>query len=237
MKRFYYVTTPIYYVNAEPHIGHTYTTVVADTLARYHRLRGDETCFLTGTDEHGEKMLEAAAAPGPDAAQPSPTQVSGLFRDTWDELDIRYDRFIRTTGRRPRARRAGDPAAASTTRGEIDFARVRGALLRRLRALPDRARPARTASAATTSARPSRAAKSNYFFRMSRALRLARATTSRRNPDFIRPERYRNEVLGHAARRERPRRSVHLAARSRGSTGASSCPSTPTTSATSGSTR
>ena len=59
-----YITTPIYYVNAEPHLGHTYTTVVADTLARWHRQRGDEVLFVTGTDEHGDKIVQAAAAAG-----------------------------------------------------------------------------------------------------------------------------------------------------------------------------
>ena len=60
MTRAFYITTPIYYVNAEPHIGHTYTTVLADTLARYHRLAGEQTFFLTGTDEHGDKVAEVA---------------------------------------------------------------------------------------------------------------------------------------------------------------------------------
>ena len=64
MTRSFYATSPIYYVNAAPHIGHTYTTVLADSLARHHRLRGHETYFLTGTDEHGEKMLEAAKERG-----------------------------------------------------------------------------------------------------------------------------------------------------------------------------
>ena len=61
MSQHFFITTPIYYVNDVPHIGHTYTTVVADTIARYHRLAGDETFFLTGSDEHGEKIAEAAA--------------------------------------------------------------------------------------------------------------------------------------------------------------------------------
>src|SRR5262245_16591148 len=78
-----YLTTPLYYVNAEPHLGHTYTTVIADTLARWHRARGDTTVLLTGTDEHGDKIAQAAAAAGvtPKALA---DRVSKVFRDTWD---------------------------------------------------------------------------------------------------------------------------------------------------------
>lgn len=91
-----YITTPIYYVNGEAHIGHAYTTFIADALARHSRLLGNETYFLTGTDEHGQKIEESAAK------QNKPTQqfadeISALFRNLWDEFDISYDQFIRTT--------------------------------------------------------------------------------------------------------------------------------------------
>ena len=92
----YYLTTPIYYVNAEPHLGHAYTTVVADALARFHRLLGEETRFQTGTDEHGDKVVEAARRAGL-PVQEFVDRISARFRQTWDELDISYDRFIRTT--------------------------------------------------------------------------------------------------------------------------------------------
>jgi methionyl-tRNA synthetase len=95
MGRFY-ATTPIYYVNDAPHIGHAYTTVTGDALSRWHRLLGDDVFFLTGTDEHGLKMLRAAEALGL-----SPKELadrnSTRFREAWDELDIAYDQFIRTT--------------------------------------------------------------------------------------------------------------------------------------------
>ena len=74
-----YITTPIYYVNAEPHIGHAYTTVVADALARFHRLLGEEVRFQTGTDEHGDKIMEAAAAAGL-PVKDFVDQISGRFR-------------------------------------------------------------------------------------------------------------------------------------------------------------
>src|SRR3954466_5026644 len=91
-----YIPTPIYYPNGEPHLGSVYTTVICDVLARYHRLRGDETFFLTGTDEHGIKMEKAAQAAG---VQPIDlaTKYANLFRQVWDELHITYDDFIRTT--------------------------------------------------------------------------------------------------------------------------------------------
>jgi methionyl-tRNA synthetase len=91
-----YITTPIYYVNGEAHIGHAYTTFIADALARHSRLIGNETYFLTGTDEHGQKIEESAKK------QNKPTQqfadeISATFRNLWDEFDVSYDQFIRTT--------------------------------------------------------------------------------------------------------------------------------------------
>ncbi len=91
-----YITTPIYYVNDVAHIGHAYTTIIADTLARYARLLGQDTFFLTGTDEHGQKIEEAAKSRGKDT-QVYADEISKAFRDLWDEFDISYDKFIRTT--------------------------------------------------------------------------------------------------------------------------------------------
>ncbi|MFB1008793.1 MAG: class I tRNA ligase family protein, partial [Sulfurospirillum sp.] len=91
-----YITTPIYYVNDVPHIGHAYTTIIADTMARYYRLKGYETYFLTGTDEHGQKIEEAAKMRGK-TPQAYADEISGKFRALWDEFEISYDKFIRTT--------------------------------------------------------------------------------------------------------------------------------------------
>ena len=91
-----YITTPIYYVNDVPHIGHAYTTIIADSLARYSRLIGLETLFLTGTDEHGQKIQEAAEKRGK-KPQEYADEISAKFRDLWDYFDISYDKFIRTT--------------------------------------------------------------------------------------------------------------------------------------------
>ncbi len=98
MKPFY-ITTPIYYVNDVPHLGHAYTTIIADLLARYHRARGRETFFLTGTDEHGEKIERAATERGKKPIKLA-DQVVQRFQQTWRTLDIRNDDFIRTTEKR-----------------------------------------------------------------------------------------------------------------------------------------
>ena len=91
-----YITTPIYYVNDVPHIGHAYTTIIADSAARYFRLRGYDTFFLTGTDEHGQKIEEAAKKRGK-TPQEYADEISSKFKSLWDEFDISYDKFIRTT--------------------------------------------------------------------------------------------------------------------------------------------
>jgi methionyl-tRNA synthetase len=91
-----YITTPIYYVNDVAHIGHAYTTIIADTLARYSRLIGEDTFFLTGTDEHGQKIEEAAKKRGKET-QTYADEISKTFRDLWDGFEISYDKFIRTT--------------------------------------------------------------------------------------------------------------------------------------------
>jgi methionyl-tRNA synthetase len=92
----FYLTTPIYYVNARPHLGHTYTTIVADTIARYKRMRGFDVVFLTGTDEHGQKVERSAKAAGM-APQEFADRISAEYRALWKELDLPFDRFVRTT--------------------------------------------------------------------------------------------------------------------------------------------
>jgi len=91
-----YITTPIYYVNDVAHIGHAYTTIIADMIARYSRLTGQKTFLLTGTDEHGQKIEQSAQARGK-TPQEYANEVSGKFRALWDDFDITYDKFIRTT--------------------------------------------------------------------------------------------------------------------------------------------
>jgi methionyl-tRNA synthetase len=187
----FYVTTPIYYVNAEPHIGHTYTTIVVDTLARYHRLAGDQTFFLTGTDEHGEKVAEVA-----DERSESPKEVadrySSAFRGAWEELGFSYDRFIRTT----------DPDHVATVQeilqrvydaGEIYFQEYEGLycvgcerFLTERDMVDGLCRDHERA--------PEQRNESNYFFRMSSHFKwLAEKMES--EPDWIHPVGFRNEAL------------------------------------------
>ena len=96
MSKTFYLTTPLYYVNGEPHVGHMYTTVIADAIARYKRMCGLDVCFLTGTDEHGLKIERAAKERGM-TPQDLTDKFSALFADAWDRLDIQFDEFIRTT--------------------------------------------------------------------------------------------------------------------------------------------
>lgn len=91
-----YITTPIYYVNGEAHIGHAYTTFIADTMVRYEKLQGNDTYFLTGTDEHGQK-IEESAQKNNKPTQEFADEISATFKNLWDEFEIDYDKFIRTT--------------------------------------------------------------------------------------------------------------------------------------------
>ncbi|NIM04435.1 MAG: methionine--tRNA ligase, partial [Armatimonadetes bacterium] len=97
----FYITTPIYYVNDSPHIGHTYCTIAADTIARYQRLRGNRVLFATGTDENGLKIAEAAQGRGLEP-QAFVDEMAGVYVETWRKLDVTYDDFIRTTEDRHR---------------------------------------------------------------------------------------------------------------------------------------
>ena len=95
MTRFY-ITTPIYYVNDVPHLGHAYCTVNADAIARWHRLIGDDTLFLTGTDEHGAKVAEAAEEHGVTPREWT-DRTSARFSEAWEGLNVSNDDFVRTT--------------------------------------------------------------------------------------------------------------------------------------------
>jgi len=96
MKKKFYITTAIDYVNAEPHIGHAYQKIIADALARWHKLKGEEVYFLTGTDEHGKKVQKAAENAGKNSKE-FVDEISEKFKEAWKSLNIKPDRFIRTT--------------------------------------------------------------------------------------------------------------------------------------------
>jgi methionyl-tRNA synthetase len=186
-----YITTPIYYVNAEPHLGHTYTTVVADALARYHRSRGAETVFVSGTDEHGDKIARAAAAADV-APQAYVDRVSSLFQSTWEQCGISLDHFIRTTDADHRAT-VSEILAKIHAQGDIHFDQYSGLYCYGCerfyaeRELEDGKCPDHQTA-------PTLIDESNYFFRMSRYQDRLIAHINA-HPDFIRPEGYRREVL------------------------------------------
>ena len=191
MEQAYYITTPIYYVNASPHIGHAYTTIVADVLARYYRLAGCRTFFVTGTDEHGDKIAEAAQK-----ANITPKayadRISDQFRALWPELAVTHDYFIRTT----------DQNHVDNVRyilqkvydaGDIYFGHYEGHYcvgcerFYMEKELVDGCCP-------DHQTKPEFRQESNYFFRMSKYQDWL-IQYIQEHPDFIRPERYRNEVL------------------------------------------
>jgi methionyl-tRNA synthetase len=187
----YYITTPIYYVNAPPHLGHAYTTIAADVLNRFHLLSGKETYFLTGTDEHGDKVVEAAAAAGKDP-QAYADQISELFRQTWPNLNITNDYFIRTTDELHK-KVVSYILQKVYDQGDIYFSSYRGQYcvgcerFYTAKELVDGKCPQHDRP-------PVEREEENYFFKMSKYQDWL-IDHIQKNPTFIRPERYRNEVL------------------------------------------
>lgn len=192
MKGYFYITTPIYYVNAKPHLGHVYTTVIADVLARYHKLVGDTVFFLTGTDEHGDKIAETARKLGTTPRELA-DENSDRFRDLWPEISVENDRFIRTT-EPDHVRTVQGILKAVYDRGDIYFGEYGGHYCVGCERffteteMVDGKCPIHDTELEYRS-------EQNYFFRMEkyRSWLIEHITN---NPDFIRPERYRNEVLG-----------------------------------------
>lgn len=187
----FYISTPIYYVNAEPHLGHAYTTILADVMARFHVLLGDDTHFLTGTDEHGDKIVKAAEAAG-EPTESYVNRMSGLFRGLWPRLNIKNDSFIRTT----------DPAHGETVRlilnkvkekGDIYFSEYEGLYCFGCERFYTE-RELVEGKCPDHQKEPTLIKEANYFFRMS-AYQDWLIRHIQENPGFIRPERYRNEVL------------------------------------------
>jgi len=189
MSKKFYITTPIYYVNARPHIGHAYTTIVCDTIARRHRMLGDDTWFLTGTDEHGQKIERAAQAAGK-TPQQFTDEVSAQFRALWNRMGLTPDDFIRTTSERHqqgvqalwRKIRDNGFIYKGTYTGQYCVSDELYVDAEPGAPCPDCGRPTETVH------------EENYYFKLSAFQdRLIRLYTEQ--PDFIRPETRRNEVL------------------------------------------
>jgi len=188
-----YVTTPIYYVNARPHIGHAYTTIVCDVVRRYYRLLGYDSYFLTGTDEHGTKIWQAARANN-ETPQQYVDRMSRAFRDLWPQLYVEPDDFIRTTEDRHKqvVRRV---LQELYDRGEIYFEKYGGFYCVGCERFYTEKELAETGGVCPDHRiRPTWIEEENYFFRMSKYQQWL-VDHIRSNPDFVRPERYRNEIL------------------------------------------
>ncbi len=194
----FYITTAIDYVNGRPHLGHAYEKVIADVIARFHRQRGDATFFLTGTDEHGQKIARAAAEAGKDP-QAFVDEISVTFTDAWKTLEVVYDKFIRTSDRRhalavqelfrrlqdARSPKSGDPVLF---RGSYEGLYCEGCeAFKQEKDLVDGRCPDHHTV-------PKKIKEENFFFRLSEyddaLLRHIQA-----HPEFIQPDYRRNEVL------------------------------------------
>ena len=192
MSNNFYLTTPIYYPNAPPHLGSAGTTMMADAMCRYHRLRGDRVWFLTGTDEHGDKIAQVAAKEGV-SPQSFVDRIAALYKEEWRRLGITNDDFIRTT--EPRHEKVVQEILQGLwDRGEIYLGEYSGQYCYGCERFytekeivdgkcPDHQTPLTFIK------------EDNYLFRMSKyQARLVKHLED--HPDFIQPDRYRNEVLG-----------------------------------------
>src|SRR6202167_4430958 len=189
MPKKFYITTPIYYVNARPHIGHAYTTIACDTIARRHRMLGDDTWFLTGTDEHGQKIERAAQAAGK-TPQQFADEVSAQFSALWKRMGLTPDDFIRTTSDRHkkgvqalwRKIRDNGYIYKGTYTGQYCVSVELYVDAEPGAPCPDCGRPTETVH------------EENYYFKLS-AFQDQLIRLYIEHPDFIRPETRRNEVL------------------------------------------
>lgn len=192
MKTPFYITTPIYYINGLPHIGHAYTTIIADCLARHARQRGQDVFFLTGTDEHGQKVLKAAVEKGLSPIAFA-DQIIPSFKKTWEKLRITYDDFIRTTQDR-HIKTVQYFLQVLYDKGDLYLGSYEGLYCVPCEVFwtekqvvgglcPDCKRPVEKIK------------ETNYFFKIS-GYQEWLLKYIEEHPDFIRPESRRNEVLG-----------------------------------------
>jgi methionyl-tRNA synthetase len=192
MKGVFYVTTPLYYVNDQPHIGHAYTTILADVFARYHRLWGEEVFFLTGTDEHGQKLQETATRAGKTPPEFCDMMVE-RFKELWRKLEISNDDFIRTTEAR-HVQVVQKVLSALYEKGEIYTDSYSGwycVPCERFWTEKDLVE----GNCPDCGGVVNMLTEKNYFFRMGK-YRDWLIEHIQSHPDFIRPESRKNEILG-----------------------------------------
>ncbi len=186
-----YISTPIYYVNAMPHLGHAYTTIATDTYSRYKRLCGDDVRFQTGTDEHGEKIVQAAEKEGV-APREYVDRISEAFRRTWPTLSIEPDNLIRTTDA-DHIRTVQALLQKVYDQGDIYFSEYSGHYCQGCeRFLTEKELVEGKCPDHQTV--PKEISEQNYFFRMGKYQDWL-IDHIKNNPEYITPERYRNEVL------------------------------------------
>jgi methionyl-tRNA synthetase len=192
MAKTYYLTTPIYYVNGKPHIGHAYTSILCDTFARFHRMMGEDVFYLTGTDEHGIKVQKVALEQGKDP-KTFVDEIVPKFKELWSLLGVRYDHFVRTTDDYHK-QVVQKVLSDLEKKGDIYKASYHGwyctpcesfwtELQLKERKCPDCQRAV------------DRLEEENYFFKLS-SYQAWLMEYIEKHPDFIRPDYRRNEILG-----------------------------------------
>lgn len=190
----FYITTPIYYVNDKPHIGHAYATIAADALARYWRMLGEEVLFLTGTDENSQKNIEAAAKTGEDQYD-YVDRMAAIWQRTWDELGITNNDFIRTTEARHHAA-VNKFWQAVSERGDMYKGSYEGLYCVGCEAYYTETDLTADGLCPIHQRPVEKLAEQNYFFKLSN-YREALLAHIEAHPDFVQPETRRNEIINY----------------------------------------
>ncbi len=192
MTERFYITTPIYYVNDVPHIGHAYTTIAADVAARYHRLKGEEVYFLTGTDEHGQKVQEAATKRGI-SPQEHVDELHVRFKELWQRFDISHSDFIRTTEDRHK-KVVQSILQDLFDRGEIYQDTYEGWYCTPCERFFTE-KDLKDGNCPDCGRKVDQIKETNYFFKMGQHQEWL-INHINTNPTFVRPESRKNEILG-----------------------------------------
>jgi methionyl-tRNA synthetase len=193
MNKTFYITTPIYYPNGEPHLGHAYSTIATDALARYHRLRGDDTFFLTGTDEHGIKMVKTAAAQNIEPRELA-DRMFKTFEDFWKEIGITNDDFLRTSQDRHKSA-VQEIVRRLVARDDIYLGSYEGWYDEGQEEFVTETEAKAHEYKSVISGRPlTRYSEKSYFFRLKKYVPRV-LEYIQQHPEFIQPDARRNEVV------------------------------------------
>ncbi|MGK5087054.1 methionine--tRNA ligase [Bdellovibrionota bacterium FG-2] len=187
-----YLTTPLYYVNARPHLGHSYTTIVADVMKRYRLQRGEEVVFLTGTDEHGEKIEQMAKTQGRPVSE-FVDEVAADFRATWEKMGISFDIFYRTT-QLDHVAKVKQALQTLKDKGEIVFREYEGLYCVGCERFLTESELTDKGLCPDHEKKPEPRKEANYFFLMSK-YQGAILSHIEKHPEYIQPEHFKNEML------------------------------------------